>query len=202
MGAQKVPLDVGVVTLLLDRIRQGDRAAEAELLPVVYRELRAVARYQMGRERSDHTLQPTALVNEAYLRLFRQGQGLRVADRHQFFALAAAVMRRILVDHARGHRATKRGGGQSRLDIEICDLGSESKPVDVLALDQALERLEKFSPRSSRIIELHFFGGFTIDDTAAILGISTRTAKRDWSVARTWLYKEIYGDPAAVGSHL
>ncbi len=178
------------VTALLLALRQGDRNAEGRLLDAVYRELHNIAERYMRREREDHTLQTTALVNEAYLRLVDQ-KSKTWQNRAHFFAVAAQVMRRILVDYARKHRAQKRGGEQRRLDLEGDVAITPERSDELVLLDQALERLKDWDPRQSRIVELRFFGGLTNEETAEVLGVAPRTVKRDWQVAKSWLYGEI-----------
>lgn len=180
----------GDITILLAELRAGNRSAESRLLPLVYDELRRRARRYLRAERPDHTLQPTALVHEAYLRLAGQN-GVDWQNRTHFFAVAAQVMRRILVDHARAHKAEKRGGHEPRIALEEGLAFTEEKSAELLALDEALARLAERDPRQARVVELRFFGGLSEDEAAEVLGISTRTLKRDWSVARAWLYKEV-----------
>jgi RNA polymerase sigma factor (TIGR02999 family) len=156
----------------------------------VYAELRRLARHYMRSERANHTLQPTALVNEAYLRLIAQ-PGVSWQSRAHFFAAAAQLMRRILVDHARAHRAGKRGGAQQQVTLDENLLSPESASVDVLAVHEALENLAKLDARQARIVELHFFGGLTFEEIAHVLGTSERTVKRDWAMARAWLKLEL-----------
>jgi RNA polymerase sigma factor (TIGR02999 family) len=187
------------ITRLLHLWQGGSPEALERLLPMVYDELHALASRYMSRERDGHTLQPTALVNEAYLRLAGQ-RGVSLQDRAHFFAIAARIMRRILVDRARHARREKRGGGAPMLALDDAgtpapDAGPE--PVDAFALDRALSRLEAFDERRARIVELRFFGGLTIEETAQVLDVSTGTVKRDWVVARAWLYRELTGDGAA-----
>lgn len=177
------------VTELLLRWKGGDQKSLEDLLPLVYSELRRLARHHLRGERSDHTLQSTALVHEAYLRLVKPAP-LRVESRSHFFALASQLMREILVDHARSRKAGKRAGG-SRLTLDEAAELSRSKDVDVLALDDALNELSKMSPRQSRIVELRFFGGLSIEQTSEFLGVSSATVEREWTVARAWLYREI-----------
>lgn len=177
-------------TELLVAWSQGDEAAGDELFPVLYVELRRLARSLLRRERPDHTLQPTALVHEAYLRLARQ-HSLRWENRAQFFAIAAQMMRRILINHARDRRAAKRGGGTLNVPLdEALDL-AESTHVDVLQLDEALAELEGLAPRQSQIVELRFFGGLSLEETAHVLSISTATVERQWRIARAWLHHRI-----------
>jgi len=180
----------GPVTQLLVRCRDGDRAALDELLPLVYGELRRIAQSHLRRERAGHTLQSTALVHEAYLRLIgatRPGW----QDRAHFFGIAANAMRQILVDHARARAAAKRGSGAERLELtESMSAGGEPE-VDVLALDEALGRLAALDRVQARIVELRFFAGLTIDECAEALAISPATVKRDWTSARAWLHREL-----------
>ena len=180
----------GDITILLAELRAGNRSAESRLLPLVYDQLRRQARRYMRAERSDHTLQPTALVHEAYLRLAGR-RGVEWQNRAHFYAVAAQVMRRILVDHARARQAEKRGGHEPRIELGEGLAFTEEKGAELLAVDEALTRLAKRDPRQARVVELRFFGGLSEDEAAEVLGISTRTLKRDWSVARAWLYKEI-----------
>ncbi|MBS1795699.1 MAG: sigma-70 family RNA polymerase sigma factor [Acidobacteria bacterium] len=181
------------VTILLERISEGDGKAPEELLPLVYGELRRLAHSYLKNERSDHTLQATALVHEAYLRLV-DWEKVSWQNRAHFFAVAAQVMRRILVDHAREKRAQKRDFGQKMsLDEAISFPSKKGREVDLLGLDDALEKLAAFDPVQSRIVELRFFGGLTIEETAHSLKISPATVKREWTVAKTWLHREIGG---------
>ncbi|HEX3469671.1 MAG TPA: sigma-70 family RNA polymerase sigma factor [Silvibacterium sp.] len=178
------------ISVLLFQLSQGNREAEELLMTQVYGELRRLARQYMRRERVNHTLQPTALVNEAYLQLIGQ-PGVSWQSRAHFFAAAAQLMRHILVDHARAHKAGKRGGGQQQvtLDENVLSLGTTS--VDVLALHETLENLSKLDPRQARVVELHFFGGLTFEEIAYVLDTSERTVKRDWAMARAWLKIEL-----------
>jgi RNA polymerase sigma-70 factor (ECF subfamily) len=177
-------------TELLLAWSQGDESAGEELFPVVYVELRRLARARLRRERPDHTLQPTALVHEAYLRLAQQ-HSLRCENRAQFFAIAAQMMRRILINHARDRRAAKRGGGIVNVSLdEVLEL-AEATHVDVLQLDEALIELEALAPRQSQIVELRFFGGLNLEETAHVMSISTATVERQWRTARAWLHHRI-----------
>ena len=180
----------GDVTRLLRAFREGNRDAERELLDVVYGELHGIARRYMRRERSDHTLQATALVHEAYVHLVGQ-RGKDWQNRAHFYGVASQVMRRILVDYARSHAAAKRGGGKHPVRLEHSIALSDAKSDEVLAVDQALSRLAEFDPRQSRIVELRFFGGLTEAETAEVLGLSSRTIKREWAIAKAWLYGEL-----------
>ena len=180
----------GEITLLLADLQAGNRSAESRLIPLVYNELRRVAGRYMRGERAGHTLQPTALVHEAYLRLIGQ-RDVAWQNRSHFYAVAARLMRNVLVDHARARQAHKRGGQERKVTFdEALELaGGES--TDLLALDEALTRLAQRDPRQARIVELRFFGGLSEKEAAEVLRISVRTVKRDWAVARAWLYREI-----------
>jgi RNA polymerase sigma-70 factor, ECF subfamily len=188
------PPESRTVTELLKAWGEGDRAALDELVPVVYGELRRQAERHMRREPQGHTLQTTALVHEAYLRLVDQ-ESARWQNRAQFFGVAAQLMRRILIDHARARQAAKRGGAPgppSRLTLGAAsEVASEEPAADVLALDAALERLTAFAPAQGRLVELRYFGGLSIEETAAVLGVSPATVKREWSAARAWLKREL-----------
>jgi len=178
----------GEVTRLLLAWSGGDRSALDELTPLVYAELRRLAAAYLRRERPDHTLQPTALVNEAFIRLIKQGE-VQSNSRTHFFAIAANLMRQILVNYAKSHRASKRGGGRKeQLDESAAVVRPE---VDLLALHEALEKLAQLDPRKSRIVELRFFGGLTEDQIAEVLDVSPVTVKRDWRVARAVLHKQL-----------
>lgn len=178
------------VTKLLVAWGDGDRAALDRLMPLVHTELRRLARHYMSRERPGHTLQTAALVNEAYLRLVEQ-QGMRWENRAHFFGIAARLMRQILVEHARSRQAAKRGGGQYRLSLSKVDRVAPRPDLSLLALDEALGRLEAADPQKSRIVELRYFGGLGIEETAEVIGVSPATVKRDWSMARAWLRCEL-----------
>jgi RNA polymerase sigma factor (TIGR02999 family) len=171
---------------------EGDRGALDELMPLVYDELHKLAHLYLRRERYNHTLQPTALVNEAYVKLVQQ-ENLSWQNRAQFFGLAAKLMRNILVDHARQHRAAKRGGEQCRLSLSDADRLGDNPDIDMIALDEALRDLESSHPEHSRIVELRFFGGLTIDETAELLAVSHATVEREWAFARAWLRRMIEG---------
>jgi len=190
------------VTLLLSALSQGDRNAASKLVPVVYGELRRLAGSYMRRERQDHTLQATALVHEAYLKLVEQ-RSVNWQSRAHFFGVAAQLMRRILIDHARGHLRQKRGGEHKKISLDQAYIFSEQQSAELLAVDEALERLSKLDPRQARVVELRFFGGLSVEEAAEVLGVSPKTVKRDWSVAKTWLYadlKDRHGiDSGAVG---
>lgn len=179
------------VTQLLVKWGEGDSKALDKLMPLVYSELRRLARNYLRRERQDHTLQPTALVNEAYLKLIDQ-KSARWQNRAQFYGVAAQLMRRILVDHARQHQAEKRGGpGRERLSITSAGQLAEKPEIDLLALHEALKELKTFDPQQERIVELKFFGGLSIDETAEVLGVGHATVERDWKMARAWLRKKL-----------
>ena len=178
------------ITGLLVAWGHGDQAALDHLLPLVYDELRNQAALYLRRERTNHTLQPTALVNEVYLRLIDQ-QRVHWKNRAQFFGVAAQMMRRILVSHARSRHAAKRGGANHRLTLEEGMALSESPDVNLLALDDALTRLESIDPDKSRLVELRFFSGLTIDETAEVMCISARSVDRQWQTAKAWLHREI-----------
>ena len=178
------------VTQLLRAWREGDEAALEQLLPLVEAELRRLARGYMGRERKDHTLQPTALVNELFLRLTDARQ-VRWQDRAHFLGISARLMRRILVDHARSRGYRKRGGGAEHVTLDEAMLVSPQPAVDVVALDRVLESLAGIDARKSRVVELRFFGGLTVDETAEVLDVSADTVKRDWRLARLWLLRQL-----------
>ncbi len=184
------------VTVLLAAVTKGDREALAALIPLVYSELRLLAGRYMRRERTDHTLQATGLVHEAYLKLVQHP--VEWQNRAHFFGIAAQAMRQILVDHARGHGRDKRGAGQQVLSLEGALVLSPEKSPDILKLDESLNRLTKLDPRQARIVELRFFGGLTVDETAHVLNVSPKTVKRDWSMAKAWLHGDLrqdHGDP-------
>lgn len=179
------------VTRMLKRWSEGDREALDRLMPVVYDELHRIAERYFRRERSDNTLQPTALVNEVYIRLVHQGE-IDWQNRAQFFGIAATNMRRILVERARARNAVKRGKGDYKLDVtEVSDIPDDNNPLDLLALDRALEELASFDPQQSRIVEFKFFGGLSIEETAEVLGVSPATVKREWALAKAWLFREL-----------
>jgi RNA polymerase sigma-70 factor (ECF subfamily) len=190
------------VTILLAELTKGNKEAASKLIPMVYDELRRLADGYMRRERGDHTLQATALVHEAYLKLVEQ-RSVDWKSRAHFFGIAAQVMRRILVDHARGHLRGKRGAGLQEVPIDEALVFAPEQSLELVKLDEALERLTKLDPRQGKIVELRFFGGLTVDQTADLLGISPKTVKRDWSIAKAWLHGEVRqtdGDiPGAMG---
>lgn len=180
------------LTQLLQAWQQGNAPAGEQLVPLVYAELRRIARIKLGAERGGHTLQPTALVHEAWLRLMQQ-HGADWQNRGQFFAIATQAMRRILVDHARRRQAAKRGSGEPMASIdELAGVLLSPVPDDQLvALDAALERLAAFDPRLARVVELRFFGGLSVEETAEVLDLSATTVKREWATARLWLFRAI-----------
>ncbi len=180
----------GQVTQLLERWGRGDQSALDELTPLVYNELRNVAEAYLLRERPDHTLQATALVNEAYLRLIGQKQG-RWEGRKHFFGIAARLMRQVLVEHARKHRAEKRGGGRVTVTLDHYDYVTDTPDVDILAVHEALERLARFDEQQARIVELRFFGGLSIEEAAETLRVGHATVEREWAMARAWLRNEL-----------
>jgi RNA polymerase sigma factor (TIGR02999 family) len=186
----RVPASDHQVTELLQAWGGGDLAARDRLMPLVYQELRRRAAAYLRREARDHTLQPTALVHEAYLRLVDQR---RVAwqNRAQFFGIASQMMRRILVDRARARKVAKRSGRWARVTLDEMAAVARPAEVDVLDLDEALTRLAEFDPRKSQIAELRFFGGLSLDETGQLLGISLATVERDWQAARAWLFKTL-----------
>lgn len=177
------------ITHLLGEMSAGKQDAADQLAPLVYKELHRIAQRYMGRERGDHTLQATILVNEAFMKL--AGQETTWQNRSHFYAVASQVMRRILVDYARAHAAQKRGGAMNRVDLEEVPILAESHPEKMLALDEALSRLSQWDPVQSRIVEMRFFGGLTDKEIGEVLGVSMRTVKREWSLAKAWLYSEI-----------
>lgn len=193
--------DQGEVTRLLGELERGDKGAANHILPLVYDELHRLARSYFRRERGEHTLQPTALVHEAYIRLVDQRAPLE--SRGHFMALAATQMRRILLDYARKHQAARRGAGGQKVLLEDTMAISHQKPVDVLALDAALDKLHGLDADQSRVVELRFFGGLSVEETAEAMGVSPATVKRGWSSARAFLHREITGgslDARALGA--
>jgi RNA polymerase sigma factor (TIGR02999 family) len=183
------------VTELLRAWSGGDEEARNQLLPLIYAELRHRAASHLRRERHGHTLQPTALVHEAYLRLV--GQKVAWKSRAHFFGLASEMMRRILVDHARGRKREKRDGGWTRVELDEAVATSEQRDVDLVLLDQALTELTELDPQHGRIVELRYFGGMTLEETGEVLGVSPATVKRDWALARAWLYRRLNRRAAA-----
>jgi RNA polymerase sigma factor (TIGR02999 family) len=180
----------GQVTQLLERWSLGDQSALDELTPLVYNELRHVAEAYLRRERPDHTLQATALVNEAYLRLIGQKHG-RWQGRKHFYGIAARLMRQVLVEHARKHKAEKRGGGRVAVTLDHYEDVADNPEVDILAVHEALQRLARFDEQQARIVELRFFGGLSIEETAEALGVGHATVEREWAMARAWLRNEL-----------
>jgi RNA polymerase sigma factor (TIGR02999 family) len=188
-----MPEDTDVTRLLLAWSEGREEAAAAPLMDAVYEELRRLARGYLVRERRDHSLPPTALVHEAYLKLIDQRR-VRWQNRAHFFAVAAQVMRRLLVDHARARGATKRGV-EITIPLDGVDVAAGGKSADLMALDTALDKLATLDPRQARLVELRYFGGLTIDEAAAVMDVAAITVKWDWAIARTWLYREL-GGPA------
>jgi RNA polymerase sigma factor (TIGR02999 family) len=183
---------VGTITELLAEVRRGNEAALQSLIQVAYPELRRLARHYMGQERPDHTLQPTALVHEAYMRLVGHNSS-DYRDHTHFFAAAARVMRNLLVDHARARLGVKRNPGR-RIELDEALTLAACESGEVLVLEDALERLARLDERQSRIVELRYFGGLTNAEVGLVLGVSERTVKREWRMARAWLYNQIRGD--------
>ena len=179
------------ITQLLVAWSGGRREALDDLLPLVYDELRRLAARYLRHEPLDHTLQPTALVHEAYMRLVDQRR-VRWRNRAHFYGVAAQMMRRILVDHARAHKAEKRGAGWERVPLIEDEMPGGTGAVDVLALDEALERLAALDPQQERIVELRYFGGLTIDEVAEVVGLSAATVVREWTIAKAWLRSELF----------
>lgn len=183
--------EYGQVTELLRILASGQRDVMPQLVQLVYGELRRIAQFRMQAEGVGHTLSPTALVHEAYLKLARSGE-LRFEDRSHFFAVAAQAMRRILVDHARAKKTARRGGDQEPAWLEELQVAAPEPQEDIIELDEALNRLAALSPRQSRVIELRYFAGLTEDQVADILGVTRRTVNRDWLMARTWLHRQLH----------
>jgi RNA polymerase sigma factor (TIGR02999 family) len=180
------------ITGMLTAWGNGDEAALSGLMPIVYPELRRIARKHLARQSPHHTLESAALVNEAYLKMLR-AHGIRCESRVQFFALCSQIIRRILVDYARNRRYAKRGGGAVQIPIEGTPLRAPTQGVEVLALDEALASLSAVDPRKARVVELRYFGGLSVDETAEVLRISGETVKRDWKMAKAWLLRELSG---------
>jgi RNA polymerase sigma factor (TIGR02999 family) len=188
----------GDVTSLLNKLAEGDQEAGAKLVPLVYNELRRLAARCLQRERENHTLQATALVHEAYIKLTAQ-RSARWQNRAQFFALAAQAMRRILVDYARTQQRIRRGGKQQKVTLDEALLVSPDRTEELIAVHESLSRLEKLDPRQSHIVELRYFGGLTVEEVAEVLGVSSKTVTREWNTAKAWLYgdlKDGHGDDA------
>jgi RNA polymerase sigma factor (TIGR02999 family) len=178
------------VTALLERARSGDAAAEAELVPLVYADLRRAAEHLLRGERPGHTLQPTDLVHEGYLKLVG-GDVVDAQTRRHFIAIAARAMRQVLIDHARRRGADKRGAGRVEVRVTNADAGIDIDFAEIIALDDALERLGRRNPRLPRVVELRFYAGLSDEEIADVLGVTSRTVQRDWATARAWLYKEL-----------
>src|SRR5689334_15791586 len=182
--------DGASVTELLERLNARQEGALDDLLPVIHGELRRQAASHLRREKANHTLQPTALVNEAFLKLVDQ-RGVRWQNKAHFFGVAAQAMRRILIDHARTRRRIKRGGVQHAVTLDEGMLAEQARSIDVMALDQALTRLAAIDPRQARVVELRFFGGLSVEETAEVMALSPATVKREWAMAKAWLYAEL-----------
>ncbi len=181
------------ISRLIAAWSEGDEQALDRLIPLVYPELRRIARRHLGRCRVGQTMESAALVNEAYVKLVR-AEGLHCENRVHFLALCSQVIRRILVDHARNRGYAKRGGGTVQVSLDEGVVAAKTRQVDVLALDEALASLSKFDPRKGRVVELRYFGGLSVEETAEVLGISPETAKRDWKMAKAWLFSELTGN--------
>jgi RNA polymerase sigma-70 factor (ECF subfamily) len=191
-----MPDPQGEVTRLLNEVRGGHQEAMEQLLPLVYDELRRIAGGYFRRERTDHTLQPTALVHEAYMKLVDQ-RSVQWENRGHFLGVAATLMRRILLDYARTHRAEKRGGGVQKVELDEGMAVTELRAVEMIDLDRALTELASMDPDQGRIVELRFFGGLSVEETAEVMKISPATVKRYWASAKAWLYREIEkGNPS------
>src|SRR5687768_15483762 len=184
------PDSVSTVSRLFSSAREGDSRAAAELFPLVYAELRNLARQRMANERAGHTLQATALVHEVYLKLLGSERA-QWANRKQFFFAAAEAMRQILIDHARARGGLKRGGGKKRVPLNVLDLDTDEQIPQILALDEAISRLERVSPDVAAVVRLRFYAGLSVEETAEALGISPRTVKREWTYARARLFREL-----------
>jgi RNA polymerase sigma factor (TIGR02999 family) len=180
------------VTQLLISLRDGDRSAAQKLMPLVYDEFRALAAHHLAGERKNHTLQPTALVHEAYLRLIDQTR-VDWQGRTHFFAIGSQAIRRVLIDHARARARAKRGGGMARVTLDDAVALAPQRDEDLLALDEAMEKLEKLDPRQAKVVEMRFFGGMTVEEVAEALGVSKRTVEGEWTMARAWLLRELTG---------
>lgn len=189
MDAEEARSRVNVTQLLVDW-SEGDSAALERLMPIIYDELRRLAAHYMRKERPDHTLQPTALVHEAYLRLIDQ-KTVKWQNRAHFFGLAARMMRRVLVDHARGQQRAKRGGGIRELALDEAGDLAVNAAAELVALDDALVALAEMDPRKCRVVELRYFAGLSVEETAEIVGVSVNTVMRDWTAAKAWLYNEM-----------
>jgi RNA polymerase sigma factor (TIGR02999 family) len=181
------------ITELLAGYGRGDKEALDQLMPVVYEELRRQAARYLRREQAGHTLQTTALIHEAYVRLIDQ-RHVQWQNRAHFFGIAAQLMRRILVDHARTKKRVKRGGSDIRVSLGDANVSVKGQDLDIVALDEALQRLSEIDEQQSRVVELRFFSGLTVEETAEVMGISKATVKRDWSMAKAWLHRELSGN--------
>ena len=189
---QQVPKDAENITDLLVSYGRGDKESLDKLMPVVYDELRRQAARYLRREQPGHTLQTTALIHEAYVRLVDQ-RIVQWQNRAHFFGIAAQMMRRILVDHARTKKRAKRGGSDIKVSLDDATVAVKGQDLDVVAIDEALSRLAKIDEQQSRVVELRFFSGLTVEETAEVMGISPATVKRDWSMAKAWLHRELSG---------
>jgi len=186
-----MPDAAGNVTALLGQLRAGNQDVAGQLVPLIYNELRRIANAQMRRERAGHTLQATVLVHEAYLRLAGD-QEIQWQNRAHFFAIAARAMRQVLLDYARQRHAEKRGGGGAqRVEMDVDLLGGENRIEDIVALDEVVTRLSELDQQQGRIVELRFFAGLNVEETAEVMGISDRTVKREWRSAKAWLHREL-----------
>lgn len=183
------------ITAILNEASAGDESAVNRLMPLVYDELRALAQSYLRSERPDHTLQATALVHEAYVRLVKQEE-VQWRNRAHFFAVAAQAIRRILVDHARGHQRAKRGGDRQRLLLDENVAAAAERDLDLVALDEALQALSQLHPRQAQIVELRFFGGLSLEEAAEYLKVSPRTVEGDWAMARAWLHRKLRAEPS------
>jgi len=181
------------ITEMLAGYARGDKEALDQLMPVVYEELRRQAARYLRREQPGHTLQTTALIHEAYVRLVDQ-RNVQWQNRAHFFGIAAQLMRRILVDHARAKKRVKRGGSDVRVSLADADVAVKGQELDVVAVDEALQRLAALDEQQSRVVELRFFSGLTVEETAEVMGISKATVKRDWAMAKAWLHRELSGE--------
>lgn len=188
----------GQITILLQRVRNGDREAEAQLLPLVYEHLYRLAQRQFQAERDGHTLQPTALIGELYMRIIRDGT-IDWRSRAHFYAVAASTIRRILVDHARVTNAKRRPKPAQRVELDDVVLYSENRAEEILVVDEALRKLSEWDERQAKVVEFRFFGGLSFEETAEVLGVSDRTVVRDWTMARAWLASMLRGREAAAG---
>jgi RNA polymerase sigma factor (TIGR02999 family) len=181
------------ITELLASYGRGDKESLDQLMPIVYEELRRQAARYLRREQAGHTLQTTALIHEAYVRLVDQ-RNMQWQNRAHFFGIAAQMMRRILVDHARSKKRAKRGGSEVRVSLDKATVAVKGQDLDVVALDEALQRLAEIDEQQSRVVELRFFSGLSVEETAEVMGISKSTVKRDWSMAKAWLHRELSDD--------